>query len=137
MSINPVKSNILEELASYNSETLDDNFSILSNVLLEQIKLNEFLKKQNHDDNILFIKNFISRNKNQIDYQLEEILNITEQIQEICLENETLKNQKNEYKELIESEECVEIANKLNKIKKSKEKIRAFLLKKGIHTPLN
>jgi hypothetical protein len=136
-SINTVNSNILEQIVSYDSDSLDNYLSNLNSVLLEQTQLNKVLTEQNHDDNIDSVKTFISRNKNQIDYQLDEIKRITEKIQAVCLENENLENEKDEYKELIQSTECVEIANKLSSIKKTKESIRAFLLKKGIHLSPN
>lgn len=132
-SLNITKSNILEQLASYNSEGLDDYLSNLNNVLVEQTKLNEVLKNKNHDENITYVHNFISRNQNQIAYQLDEIKKITEKISAVCLENDSLENEKEEYSQLINSEECIDIANKLSEIKKNKENMKAFLLKKGIH----
>ena len=132
-SLNTTKSNILEQLASYNSEGVDDYLSNLNNVLVEQTKLNEVLKNKNHDENILAVQNFISRNQNQIEYQLDEIKKITEKINAVCLENKNLENEKEEYAQLINSVECIDIANKLSEIKKTKENMKAFLLKKGIH----
>ena len=130
-----IKPNILEQLAAYNSNDLDNYSSNLNVVLSEQSQLNEVLKNKKHDENIVEVQNFISRNGNQIEYQLEQIKTITEKIHAICLENENLENEEEEYKQLINSPECVNIAHKLSEIKKTKEDIRAFLLKKGIHLP--
>ena len=136
-SLNNNKPNILEQLASYNSDNLDTYLSDLNSTLFEQTQLNDILKNKNHNDNIEYIKNFITRNKNQIYYQLDEIKKITEKISAVCLENESLENEKEEYKELINSHECIDIANKLSEIKKTKENMKAFLLKRGIHLSPN
>jgi hypothetical protein len=136
-SIKTVNSNILEQIVSYDSDSLDNYLSNLNSILLEHTQLNKVLIDEKHEDNIDSVKIFISRNKNQIEYQLDEIKRITDKIQAVCLENENLENEKDEYKELIQSPECIEIANKLSSIKKTKESIRAFLLKKGIHISPN
>ena len=136
-SLNIIKPNILEQLASYNSDGLDDYLGNLNNVLSEQTNLNEVLKNKNHDDNIEYVNNFILRNKNQIEYQLDEIKKITDKVQAVCLNNETLENEKEDYTNLINSEKCIDIANKLSEIKKTKENIKAFLLKRGIHLSSN
>lgn len=136
-SLNTTNSNILQQLASYNSEGVDEYLSNLNNVFGEQTKLNEVLKNKNHDENIASVQNFISRNKNQIEFQLDEIKKITEKINAVCLENDNLENEKEEYAQLINSEECIDIANKLSEIKKIKENMKAFLLKKGIHLSPN
>jgi hypothetical protein len=132
-SLNTTTPNILEQLASYNSAGLDEYLANLNTVLVEQTNLNEVLKNKNHDENITYVQNFISRNKNQIEYQLDEIKRITDKINAVCLENKSIENEKEEYSELINSEECITIANKLSEIKKTKENMKAFLVKKGIH----
>jgi hypothetical protein len=136
-SLNNTKSNILEQLASYNSNNLDNYLFDLKNVLSEQTNLNEILKNKNHDENIDYVKNFISINKSQIEYQLDEIKSITGRINDVCLENKNLENEKQEYITLINSDDCIDIANKLSEIKKTKENVKAFLLKKGIHLSSN
>jgi hypothetical protein len=132
-SFNANKINILEQLAAYNSDNLDDYLINLNNTLSEQKQLNEILKNKNHTENITYVENFISRNKNQIEYQLDEIKRITEQINQVCLENDSLENEKEEYKKLVNSPECQDIAHKLSEIKKTKETMKSFLVKKGIY----
>jgi len=132
-SINTNNPNILDQLTSYNSADLDSYLSQLNIVLSDQSQLNSALKDKNHDDNITYVQNFISRNKNQIEYQLEEIQKLTQNIHDICLKNKELQNEKQEYKDLIESVECIDVAKQLSEIKKLKENMKAFLLKKGIH----
>ena len=136
-TINNNSSNILDQLASYNSDDLENYFGNLKSVISEQEQLNSVLKSNTHNDNITYVKNFIQRNTGQIDYQLEEIQKLTNNIYKICLENKELQDEKAEYKDLIDSEECKSIAKKLNEIKKTKENMRAFLLKKGIHLSPN
>jgi len=132
-TINNTNSNILDQLVSYNSEDLDEYIISLNQTLNEQNNLNNILKNKNHNDNIEYINNFISRNKNQIDYQVNQIKEITEKINNIYLENKELENEKEEYLHLINSKECIDIANKLNEIKKLKNNMKIFLSKHGIH----
>lgn len=125
--------NILDQLTLYNSDELDVQLIKYKHLLNEQNKLNDALKNQNVEDNISFINNFISQNHNQISFQLDEIKKITSQLKKICLENEEIENREDEYKNLIKSPECINIANKLSEIKKLKEDINSFLDIRGIY----
>ena len=98
---------------------------------LIQVRQSATLHKD-FNENISYVKDFISQNKQSINFQVEEINNLTKKINDICLENKELENEKEEYKELINSGECIEIANKLSEIKKVKENMKFFLSKKGI-----
>ena len=86
----------------------------------------------NLESDIQSVKDFIAQNNNSVNHQLEEIKRLTKNIYDICNENKELENEKQEYKDLINSSECIEIANKLSEIKKVKENLKFFLSKKGI-----
>lgn len=131
--LNGPKANILDQLASYNSSNLDSYVANLNNTLKEQQDLNNVLKTKDHDENIKYVTDFIDINKNQILFQLDEIKRITKLIRDVCLDNERIENEKEEYKALIESPECKAIASKLSEIKKSKEELNSFLGARGIH----
>jgi hypothetical protein len=131
--LNDPPPNVLDQLASYNSTNLDNYILKLKNTLKEQGDLNTVLSTKDHDENIKYVTDFIEINKNQILFQLDDIKNLTKQIQDVCLDNERIENEKEEYKALIESPECKEIASKLKEIKKAKEDMNSFLVLRGIH----
>ena len=49
--------------------------------------------------------------------------------------NEKLKNNEEKYDEIVNSQQCNEVAEKLKKIKTVKDNINSFLLKQGIISP--
>ena len=130
--VNKNNATILEQLSSYNFDDTEEYLISLKNTYKDLEGLNNILKNKDYNDNISYVKDFISQNKQSINFQLEEINKLTKKINEICLENKELENEKEEYKELINSGECIEIANKLSEIKKVKENMKFFLSKKGI-----
>jgi len=130
--VNKNNATILEQLSSYNFDDTEEYLISLKNTYKDLEGLNNILKNKDFNENISYVKSFISQNKESINYQIEEINKLTKSIHEICLENKELENEKEEYKELINSAECIEIANKLSEIKKVKENMKFFLSKKGI-----
>ncbi len=130
--VNKNNATILEQLSSYNFDDTEEYLISLKNTYKDLEGLNNILKNKDYNDNISYVKDFISQNKQSINFQLEEINKLTKKINDICLENKELENEKEEYKELINSGECIEIANKLSEIKKVKENMKFFLSKKGI-----
>ena len=120
---------ILDQIASYDQVEIDELCLSLSKELNAQKKLNNILKDNNFDTNMKTINNFIARNSKMIDYHHEELDKIIKELKNIVNENTELKN---EYNELIESEECKNISNKLKEIKKMKKNITDFLQKSGI-----
>ena len=131
--VNKNNATILEQLSSYNFDDTEEYLISLKNTYKDLEGLNNILKNKDFNENISYVKSFISQNKESINYQVEEINKLTKSIHEICLENKELENEKEEYKELINSGECIEIANKLSEIKKVKENMKFFLSKKGIY----
>lgn len=122
-------SDILDLITSYSQNELDDLYFTLKKELNSQKKLNKILKEDNYDINIKNIKNFISRNSRNIDYQFEELSKITSELKQIVNENKQMKNQ---YDEIINSKECIDISNKLKEIKIMKQNIIYFLEATGI-----
>ena len=122
-------SDILDLITSYSQNDLDDLYFTLKKELNSQKKLNKILKEDNYDINIKNIKNFISRNSRNIDYQFEELSKITSELKQIVNENKQMKNQ---YDEIINSKECIDISNKLKEIKIMKQNIISFLEDTGI-----
>ena len=127
--LNLNKSNIIDQIASYSNQEVDDFYFRIKKELECQKNLNRILKEQQYDDNIKNIHNFISRNSNNIEYQFNELVKISEELKSVIIENETLKTN---YSDLINSEKCKNISNKLNQIKKIKQNILSFLEASGI-----
>ena len=136
-NINKNSAVILEQLAGYKQNDTDEYLITLKKTLEELKELNLVLKNKDFTENITYVNNFISQNKEQVNWQLEEIKKLTKNIHDICLENKELENEKQEYKELIDSNHCIEMANKLSEIKKLKENMKFFLSKKGIYINQN
>ena len=128
-NINKPNNDILDQIASYSQAETDNFYYSIKNELDAQKKLNKVLKEDKYEENIISINNFISRNSNTIDYQFEELSKITKELKNLVNENMELKNK---YNEIINSEDCKDISNKLKEIKKIKQDITLFLDKAGI-----
>ena len=127
--INRPKTDIMDQIASYSQQEIENFYYMLKDEHESQEKLNKVLKEKNIDDNLKGVKNFVARNSSEIDYQLERLKEITNKLKSIVLENETLKN---EYDSVINSYECIQVSEKLKEIKKIKQEISSFLNKAGI-----
>ena len=79
-SLGNKKTTILEQIASYNKEDLENYIYTLKRELEQQKQINTLLTSENHDQNIKQIKTFIERNSGEVDYQLENLLEISEQL---------------------------------------------------------
>ena len=127
--INKPKADIMDQIASYSQQEIENFYYMLKDEFESQEKLNKVLKEKNIDDNLESVKKFIARNSSEIDYQLERLKEITSKLKNIVSENEKLKN---EYDSVINSNECIQVSEKLKEIKKIKQEINFFLNKAGI-----
>ena len=128
-NINNPNTDILDQIASYSQTDIENAFYNYKDEYEAQLKLNKVLKEENYEDNAKNINNFIARNSNEIDYQLERLKDITEKLKAIVEENNSLKG---EYDNIIKSNDCIEVSNKLKEIKKIRQDINSFLQKAGI-----
>ena len=124
--------NIMNQLPSYNIKDTDYFINNLENELDQQKTVNMILENKDFDKQLKNIKTFIDNNSDKIDNQLENLKNLSENIQTVVLENEKLQEDKTDLKEILNSQQYKDIANKMREIKKEKEKIRLFLQEKGI-----
>ena len=124
--------NILDQIASYSQSSTENTIHLLNKEYKSQLKLNTLLKKNDHKTNITNINNFISRNSAEIDSQLEKLNTVTSNLKKIINENKKLELVEDKYKNLLDSSESNDIANKLRDIKKIKEDINLFLGEAGI-----
>jgi hypothetical protein len=135
--MNQNDTNILDQIASYNSNTLESYIYSLKRELKEQKELNNLLKNEDYEGNIKKIKDFISINDSQIDDQMKRLITIITEIKGVVNENKILEKTEDRYDELLNSPEANSVANKLREIKKMKESINHFLLEEGIIIPLS
>ena len=124
--------NIMSQLPSYNIKDTDYFINNLENELDQQKTLQMILENKDFDKQLKNIKTFIDNNSDKIDKQLENLKNLSGNIQNIVLENEKLQEDKADLKEILNSQQYKDIANKMREIKMEKEKIRGFLREKGI-----
>ena len=124
--------NIMSQLPSYNIKDTDYFINNLENELDQQKTLQMILENKDFDKQLKNIKTFIDNNSDKIDKQLENLKNLSGNIQNIVLENEKLQEDKADLKEILNSQQYKDIANKMREIKMEKEKIRDFLREKGI-----
>ena len=104
----------------------------LETELDQQKTLKLILENKNFDEKIKDIKSFVKENSHKIDEQLDNLKNVSANIQTIVKENKKLQDEKTELNDILNSVEYCDIANKLREIKKEKEKIKIFLEKNGI-----
>ena len=126
------KTNILDQISSYSQSNTENLIYKLKDEYHSQLKLNKILKEEEHAENIEKIKNFIEINSGEIDNQLQNLKDITNQIKIIVEENNSLRKIGNKYNEVLDSPDCVEVADKLREIKKIKDDINSFLDSSGI-----
>ena len=124
--------NIMCQLPSYNIKDIDYFINNLENELDQQKTLQMILENKDFDKQLKNIKTFIDNNSDKIDKQLENLKNLSNNIQNVVLENEKLQEDKADLKEILNSKQYNDIANKMREIKMEKEKIRCFLREKGI-----
>ena len=124
--------NIMNQLPSYNIKDTDYFINNLENELDQQKTLQMILENKDFDKQLKNIKTFIDNNSDKIDKQLENLKNLSNNIQNVVLENEKLQEDKADLKEILNSKQYNDIANKMREIKMEKEKIRCFLREKGI-----
>ena len=124
--------NIMSQLPSYNIKDTDYFINNLENELDQQKTLQMILENKDFDKQLKNIKTFIDNNSDKIDKQLENLKDLSGNIQNIVLENEKLQEDKADLKEILNSQQYKDIANKMREIKMEKEKIRCFLREKGI-----
>lgn len=124
---------ILDQIPSYNMNSLDNFIGVMNEELKDQEQINKILKNKNSEESKKEIYAFIDENDTKINEQLETLLDVSNKLKKIISENETLKNEDEEYQTVLQSEKCMKIAEKMREIKKHKNDIIFFLQEKGIN----
>ena len=126
------ETNILDQMISYEPIETDNFINNLKNNIDNQEKINNILKTTNYQDNKEDIEKFINDNKDNIHTQLSTLEKMFSKIKNLINDNEKMKNNQPEYKELGEKDETKELINDMTKLKLLKESINFFLLKNGV-----
>ena len=126
------ETNILDQMISYEPIETDNFINNLKNNIDNQEKINNILKTTNYEDNKEDIEKFINDNKDNIHTQLSTLEKMFSKIKNLINDNEKMKNNQPEYKELGEKDETKELINDMTKLKLLKESINFFLLKNGV-----
>ena len=127
--ISKTTTDVMNQISAYSQEDVENYTSMLKQELETQRKLNTVLQENGHQTNINNIHNVIERNKNTVDYQLDELKMLCDELKTIVNENKELKSN---YEEVLQSEECDDISKKLKEIKTLRMDMQHFLEKAGI-----
>jgi len=125
-------SNILNIIPTYNQSSLEGTIIDLKRELKEQKQVNELLKSSDFTKKSEKILNFVNRNEVEIDNQIERLNEVIVDLKLIINENQELENDAEKFGELIESSDCIRVADKLLKLKALKRDIQLFLEESGM-----
>jgi len=124
--------NILDQIGTYSQSSTENFIYSIKDEIRSQEKLNKVLREDDHDKNIIDIKNFIKRNLSNIDEQLKTLQDLSSKIKDVVGQNKEENDCKKKYDEILNSEECINTATKLREIKKIKDDLIYFLDTAGI-----
>lgn len=126
------KTTIIDQIPNYNSQSLESYIKRLDRELQEQQQINTILQDENYDKNITEINHFLDTHSTQVENQLDNIKNIVPQLKKLILDNKKLKQNKQEYNDLLQSAQSQHIAQKMLQIKSIKNDISSFLEENGV-----
>ena len=106
--------NIMSQLPSYNIKDTDYFINNLENELDQQKTLQMILENKDFDKQLKNIKTFIDNNSDKIDKQLENLKDLSGNIQNIVLENEKLQEDKADLKESVDVNKESALSEKKN-----------------------
>ena len=128
--------NIIKSIANYDSTKVEENILNLKRELKDQQNINMALNDKNFEEKSKNVTDFIERNEGQIVDQLNRLTEVVGKLKNVVTENLELDSDQDEYRELISSQKSIEIASKLNELKRLKRDALIFLESAGI-TPQN
>ena len=126
---NPI---ILDQIANYDYNKVEKNIRNYNNLLNNQQLLNRTLKNNDSENLKASLINFLETRKPVVDNQIIKITELKNDLMEICQENTDLEQNDLELKNLQETPEMIEIANKLADIENIQREIDDFLEKNGV-----
>ena len=126
---NPI---ILDQIANYDYNKVEKNIRNYNNLLNNQQLLNRTLKNNNSENLKASLINFLETRKPIVDNQIIKITELKNKLMDVCQENTDLEQNDLELKNLQETPEMMEIANKLADIENIQREIDDFLEKNGV-----
>lgn len=132
LELNEHQTTIVEQVTHYNSSDVNNFIVNTEKHLEEQKKLNESLNNTIKQEDIDSIQEFIETNESVIDEQLHMLKELFASLETVTEENKELVHMKEEYAELVNSEQANKVAKKMRSIRNLKDTINSFLVEKGI-----
>ncbi len=127
----------LPEFIKYKPDDLDEYLRALQRDLNVRNEINKSLEKEVRacEANSMAINNFIERYDTTVKDQLSTLIALNSDLKKQVSLNKKLKDKTMEYKNLLNSERCTDMRNKLNQIKEIKQELQLFLDERGIPAP--
>ena len=127
----------LSDFIKYKPDDLDEYLRALQRDLNVRNEINKSLEKEVRacEANSMAINNFIERYDTTVKDQLSTLIALNSDLKKQVSLNKELKDKTMEYKNLLNSERCTDMRNKLNEIKEIKQELQLFLDERGIPAP--
>lgn len=127
----------LPEFIKYKPDELDEYLRALQRDLTVRNEINKSLEKEVRtcEANSMAINNFIERYDTTVKDQLSALIALNSDFKKQVNLHKELKDKTMEYKNLLNSERCTDMRNKLNQIKEIKQELQLFLDERGIPAP--
>ena len=125
------KSSILSQIENYEFDGVESRMDLFRQELNKQNIINTKLADNTHD----IISNcsvFIENNTEIITNQLQELKQLDSNLKELVLQNNEKEELNQELNELVNSEQCVKLADDMKEIRNTTESIMNFLEKQNI-----
>ena len=125
------KSSILSQIEYYKFDVIESNIDLFRKELDKQNAINS--KLSDNTQNI--IENcslFVENNCDIINKQLQELKDLDKNLKEVILQNNEKEELNNDLNDLVNSQECIQLADNMKEIRDTTESIMSFLEKQNI-----
>ena len=125
------KSSILSQIEDYKFDVIESNIDLFRKELDKQNAINS--KLSDNTQNI--IENcslFVENNCDIINKQLQELKDLDKNLKEVILQNNQKEELNNDLNDLVNSQECIQLADNMKEIRDMTESIMGFLEKQNI-----
>lgn len=125
------KSSILSQIEDYKFDVIESNIDLFRKELDKQNAINS--KLSDNTQNI--IENcslFVENNCDIINKQLQELKDLDKNLKEVILQNNQKEELNNDLNDLVNSQECIQLADNMKEIRDTTESIMGFLERQNI-----
>jgi len=131
-STNVKQTTIFEQMELYDYDRVQNSIIDLEEIKeAEESRLTK-LKNNKPDENIRITQEFVSKSKTTIMSQHDKLISLEKDIKNIIEEADDFESHNVELKQLSDSKECCELAEKIRTIKKTIDNLNLFLVKKKV-----